>query len=76
MTDILAKRNHEVLARYASSNLLVAFDYDGTLAPIVDRPARADMRAITRPRRFNPSAPEHSDRARLGQPWARALGRR
>jgi len=29
MTDILALRNQHVLERYASSNLLVAFDYDG-----------------------------------------------
>ena len=44
MTDILAKRNHRVLAQYALTNLLVAFDYDGTLAPIVSVPDRANMR--------------------------------
>ena len=48
MTDILAKRNQGVLARYALSNLLVAFDYDGTLAPIVTLPERARMRVSTR----------------------------
>src|SRR6185503_16309227 len=48
MTDILAKKNQRVLARYALSNLLVAFDYDGTLAPIVAVPERAHMRASTR----------------------------
>jgi len=48
MTDILSKRNKGVLARYALSNLLVAFDYDGTLAPIVSVPHRARMRATTR----------------------------
>jgi len=48
MTDILALRNQQVLERYASSNLLVAFDYDGTLAPIVSTPDRAHMRPVTR----------------------------
>jgi trehalose 6-phosphate phosphatase len=48
MTDILALRNQQVLERYASSNLLVAFDYDGTLAPIVSTPDRAHMRSLTR----------------------------
>jgi trehalose 6-phosphate phosphatase len=48
MTDILTKRAAPVLAQFASSNVLVAFDYDGTLAPIVARPAEAHMRARTR----------------------------
>lgn len=48
MTDILSKRSKSVLARYALSNLLVAFDYDGTLAPIVSAPGRARMRVTTR----------------------------
>jgi trehalose 6-phosphate phosphatase len=48
MTDILAKRNQRVLAHYIQTNLLVAFDYDGTLAPIVSVPDRAHMRSITR----------------------------
>ena len=49
MADILASRNQLVLARFARSNLLVAFDYDGTLAPIVHVPDRARMRADNPP---------------------------
>lgn len=48
MTDILSARNRPVLERFARSNLLLAFDYDGTLAPIVPRPDRAQMRVSTR----------------------------
>ncbi len=48
MRDILAERHREVLARFAWSNVLLAFDYDGTLAPIVADPSRAVMRATTR----------------------------
>ena len=48
MMDILAKRTQGLLARYARSNLLLAFDYDGTLAPIVNVPERANMRPTTR----------------------------
>ena len=33
---------------FATSNVLLAFDYDGTLAPIVSRPELAHMRAETR----------------------------
>lgn len=47
-TNILAKRNLPVLAAFASSNVLLAFDYDGTLAPIVPDPERARMRPETR----------------------------
>jgi trehalose 6-phosphate phosphatase len=46
--DILAARHRSVLARFASSRLLVAFDYDGTLAPIVGVPDHAHMRQETR----------------------------
>jgi trehalose 6-phosphate phosphatase len=46
--DILARANHQVLARVASSHVLLAFDYDGTLAPIVRDPDRAHMRERTR----------------------------
>lgn len=46
--SILAKRNLPVLAGFASSNVLLAFDYDGTLAPIARTPAQARMRAQTR----------------------------
>lgn len=46
--NILAKRNLPVLTGFASSNVLLAFDYDGTLAPIVRTPAHARMRPETR----------------------------
>lgn len=46
--DILAKRNVATLADFAYSNVLVGFDYDGTLVPIASSPARAHMRASTR----------------------------
>lgn len=36
------------LASFAHSNMLLALDYDGTLAPIVATPARARMRRDTR----------------------------
>jgi trehalose 6-phosphate phosphatase len=45
---ILSKRNASVLAHFAGSNVLVALDYDGTLAPIVSTPRLARMRARTR----------------------------
>jgi trehalose 6-phosphate phosphatase len=44
----LAQANREVLEQFAWSNALIALDYDGTLAPIVDDPERAFMRAATR----------------------------
>jgi trehalose 6-phosphate phosphatase len=37
-----------VLERIASSDALLGFDFDGTLAPIVDDPALATMRTATR----------------------------
>jgi trehalose 6-phosphate phosphatase len=37
-----------VLERIASADLLLALDFDGTLAPIVDDPAQAVMRGSTR----------------------------
>lgn len=48
MRNILAETHREVLAQFAFSNVLLAFDFDGTLAPIVDDPARAAMRPRTR----------------------------
>jgi trehalose 6-phosphate phosphatase len=48
MFDILAPRNRKVLAAFAASNVLLAFDYDGTLAPIAPTPARARLRVVTR----------------------------
>ena len=46
--DILATRQQRILRAFASSNALLAIDYDGTLAPIAPTPDRARMRARTR----------------------------
>jgi trehalose 6-phosphate phosphatase len=48
VANILAQRNRPGLAGFASSNVLLAFDYDGTLAPIAAEPGRARMRDQTR----------------------------
>jgi len=48
MRDILSRAAREVLQQFAWSNVLVAFDFDGTLAPIVRDPDKAAMRATTR----------------------------
>jgi trehalose 6-phosphate phosphatase len=48
MKDILARVNRDVLLQFARSRRLLAFDFDGTLAPIVDDPAKAAMRPETR----------------------------
>jgi trehalose 6-phosphate phosphatase len=48
MRDILSRANREVLQQFAWSKVLLAFDYDGTLAPIVVDPDRASMRPTTR----------------------------
>ena len=48
MRAILAARNREILQQYGASRVLLAFDYDGTLAPIVDDPTDAPMRSRTR----------------------------
>jgi trehalose 6-phosphate phosphatase len=48
VNDILASANQTVLSQIAWSNALLAFDYDGTLAPIVDDPDSARMRETTR----------------------------
>jgi trehalose 6-phosphate phosphatase len=48
MIDILASSNVDVLSDFARSNTLLAFDYDGTLAPIVDDPDDAEMRPRTK----------------------------
>jgi len=45
--NILARQNLRALAGFAASNVLLAFDYDGTLAPIAPTPAGARMRAAT-----------------------------
>jgi trehalose 6-phosphate phosphatase len=45
---LLDRRHLPKLAAFATSNVLVAFDFDGTLAPIVPKPSHARMRARTR----------------------------
>jgi len=47
MKRILSPDNVEVLAQFAWANTLVAFDFDGTLAPIVEARDRAHMRPRT-----------------------------
>jgi trehalose 6-phosphate phosphatase len=46
--DILARSNRAALARFARSDVLLAFDFDGTLAPIVAKRDRAALRPRTR----------------------------
>jgi trehalose 6-phosphate phosphatase len=48
MRYVLARANRDALERFVCSRVLLAFDYDGTLAPIVDDPERATMRTTTR----------------------------
>jgi len=48
MKHILSHTNVDLLAQLACSRVLLAFDFDGTLAPIVAARDRADMRARTR----------------------------
>lgn len=48
MKDILSARHREVLEALAGSPCLLAFDYDGVLAPLVRDPAGAFMRPRTR----------------------------
>ena len=48
MPSILSMRHRPVLDQFAGSNVLVAFDYDGTLAPIVRDPKRATLRRRTK----------------------------
>ena len=48
MRRILARSNAYVVEQFALSNLIVVFDYDGTLAPIVEDPDDAEMRPSTR----------------------------
>ena len=50
MKGILSREGLPVLEQFAWSNVLLAFDFDGTLAPIVVRPERAWMRSRTRER--------------------------
>jgi trehalose 6-phosphate phosphatase len=48
MENILAPKHRSVLAAFASTRVLLGFDFDGTLAPIESHPDRAHMRARTR----------------------------
>ena len=48
MKDILAGAQAELLRQLSWSRVVLGFDFDGTLAPIVAEPARAGMRARTR----------------------------
>ncbi|MBI3262231.1 MAG: trehalose-phosphatase [Acidobacteria bacterium] len=45
--NILVRRHLPTLGQFAASNVLLAFDYDGTLSPIASTPERARMRART-----------------------------
>jgi trehalose 6-phosphate phosphatase len=47
MKDLLAPENLRVLERLASSRVVLAFDFDGTLAPITPHRQTAAMRATT-----------------------------
>jgi trehalose 6-phosphate phosphatase len=48
LLNILREPHVRVLSAFADSNVLLAFDYDGTLAPITSQPASARMRVGTR----------------------------
>ncbi len=48
MRYLLARSNREVLEQFACSRMLLALDFDGTLAPIVSDPDRAALRPSTR----------------------------
>jgi trehalose 6-phosphate phosphatase len=45
---ILHEKHHATLSSFALSNVLLAFDYDGTLVPIESKPDMVTMRACTR----------------------------
>ena len=48
MRYLLSKASRSVLTRLAEERTLCAFDFDGTLAPIVEHPDRARLRDTTR----------------------------
>jgi len=47
MKDILGRGQLRILREFAQQRVLLAFDFDGTLAPIVRDPAKAAMRPST-----------------------------
>ena len=48
MKSLLAPQNRSVLRRLVRGRVLLAFDFDGTLAPIVADPPAARLRPRTR----------------------------
>jgi len=48
MTYLFGRANKDLLQTFGWSNVLLAFDFDGTLAPLVSSPERAAMRPSTR----------------------------
>jgi len=48
MRALLTPAGRAVLERFTRTRVLLGFDFDGTLAPIVSRPSAATMRASTR----------------------------
>jgi trehalose 6-phosphate phosphatase len=48
MTQLITPADLSLVERFAARDTLMAFDYDGTLAPIVEDPAAAYMRPKTR----------------------------
>lgn len=48
MIPILSGEGDDILDQIAAARALLAFDYDGTLAPYADEPAAANMRPDTR----------------------------
>jgi trehalose 6-phosphate phosphatase len=48
MMDLLSEPGRAVVERVARERMVLAFDFDGTLAPLVDRPEDAKMRSPTR----------------------------
>lgn len=48
MRYLFGKSNRQAIEQFATSKVLLAFDYDGTLAPIVTDPERAHMRPSTK----------------------------
>lgn len=47
MKNILLPAHRRILEQFARSNVLLAFDFDGTLTPIVTLPERAHLRPAT-----------------------------